>query len=121
MADKWACFGDAVLSLPRNYQMFARMAGVRADNNTLYPAKGLPCDTAYFTSLNVFEDADVDDKKVDSSFHHHSWLNADELRQCIDSYTHAKEDVLEFKTVLSIMDYLKGCGCESRIVMWFHL
>ncbi len=61
----------------RNYQLFAKMAGVRNSDEfyvePLSPPKGLPVDITFLT--------DYDNKHWGSDAHSHSYLNAEEIAQ----------------------------------------
>lgn len=117
----WICLGNTVFDLPRNYQMFALMAGVRANKGlSQYPAKGVPETLSYFIALQVFEDADANFKVLKAFYHHYSWLTVEEFRCCINAYKNEKS-ILDYEAVLATVEFLSIKGCESRIVFWFHL
>lgn len=118
----WNCFGNASLSLPRNYQMFARMAGVRDEHGIcLFPAKGIPGDISYYTAMQVLQDADKDDKTLDPFYHSHSWLDCAALSVCIDAYRGDSGDTAEYRAILSVLRCFEQQNFPSRVVIWFYL
>lgn len=74
LTGKWYYY--APVDIPRNYHLFARMAGVRSYNQKIMPIalpRGLPDHTTLMTQLHN------NDWGVDG--HSHSWLNRQELQQ----------------------------------------
>lgn len=64
----------SVLQIPRNYELFERMAGVRGDvENAIFPPRGMPDDSTVVTQLAC------DFLNVDG--HSHSWVSSEEFKE----------------------------------------
>ena len=110
----WEPFGYGY-NIPRNYIMFAKMAGVRDEgNNTVFNAKGLPED------ISEYIKAEFD--KYLGYYHDPSWLSKDDFQICIESYKEDSQiDILEYKALFAAMNVFEKYRCESRIIFWFEL
>ena len=118
--NSWLCLGE--FFIPRNYQMFSKMAGVRAENyDKLFSQRGLP------EALSMFVDGIYEsDKLYPDCCHSHSWLSADDLRVCINDYNSCSErddidDIVEYKAILASMNTFLENRYDVRIVFWFSL
>ena len=115
---EWEIFGYGYY-IPRNYEMFSRMAGVRSTNNydVLYTAKGIPDDLSEYVKEKYDEE-----NNYEELCHNPSWLNKNEFAYCIDTYSQGKQaEILEYKALLASMVLFEEFMCESRIVFWFML
>ena len=115
--DEWTVFGYGY-NIPRNYEMFSKMAGVRSDKyDALYVAKGLPSDLSEYVkekyaNVSIYEDMS----------HNPSWLSKNEFAYCVDKYSQSKQaEILEYKVLLASMVSFEELMCETRIVFWFIL
>ena len=60
-------------TIPRDYQVFAKMAGVRGDERPIAKPRGLPEDMAFLTRFCANHDGE--------DAHTHSWLDAAEIAE----------------------------------------
>jgi len=117
ITEEWTTFGYGYY-IPSNYEMFAKMAGVRSEKyNTLYRAKGFPEDTADYIKAQYMEA-----NNYEECCHNPSWLNKNEFTHCVDAYNAGKQaEILEYKAVLASMILFEEYKCETRIIFWFAL
>ena len=102
--------------LPRNYDIFALMAGVRSEGRKiLYEARGMPSDLSTPVRIAYEKDSGFD------ITHSPSWLCCGEFGLVIDSYKGDKADILEYEALLAAMSAFEGCGGKARIVFWFMM
>lgn len=110
--DHWYYFAPA--SLPRNYALFAHMAGVRnyGEVQPVAPPRGLP--------ESVQEETREDYEGWTGDAHTASWLNYHEFAQ---AHVLSKGDTLFTSPIvdawLAAMLVLEGNGYQPRIVFWF--
>jgi len=76
--DQWNYY--APVDMWRQYDVFAKMAGVRGTEDAISPPKGLPDDVSTLTRMHV------DSYGFDG--HSHSWLNFDEIMQLVGYFKH---------------------------------
>ena len=106
---------------PRNYDMFALMAGVRnrGDITPLSEPRGLPDDITFLTRY----EADYDG----NDGHNHSWLNIDEIDKLRQSWSENCSENWDFEWKW-VNTYLLGNGFRAvpneniedvRFVFWF--
>jgi len=114
----WTPFSYGSYAIPRNYEMFAKMAGVRSEGReAIFQAKGFPEDASDFVK-SEYEKG----KPGSDCCHDSSWLCWQEFVICVYSYTAGPEtDILEYKALCEAMDVLEAYGSETRIVFWFIL
>lgn len=95
---KWHHYSER--NVPRDYELFEKMAGVRgAPENAISIPRGLP-DTA--TEMTVFA---VDDYGIDG--HSHSWLNSDEIFE-LETWLEEKINVRGMTFISDYWGYLFG-------------
>jgi len=113
----WEPFGYGYY-MPRNYQLFARMAGVRDElHEVLYHPKGIPESLSEFF-LSKYEDS----QKHAECCHHSSWLNNKDFSICMNTCKpDNQKDILEYQALLAAMNVLEENGCDTRVVFWFIL
>ena len=116
ITNDWEPFGYGY-SIPRNYDMFAKMAVVRAEKyNTIFQARGLPDDLSEYVK-------EMYDKIPDDYLRHNpSWLNKNDFEVCVLSYDSSDiSHIIEYKVILSSMSMFEEYNIETRIVFWFML
>lgn len=110
------------IALERPYLLFDLLGGGRGGRNPLYYPRGLPGD--------VTDETYKEYKDGEDEFHHASWLDTQEYRECLDMYYEiigeaGNEDPLfeDFKKKLELIyRYMKDSDDEgepARIVFWF--
>ena len=142
----WSGFGR--MSLPRDYDMFAKLAGVRGDNQMI-PLRGVPVDacmtTRWDNQLYVSEDYPdsdgncspasaerwvndgssqwVDDRKrqvTNPDWHSHSYCSPAELRAVIEAEREINWGVdVRYWAVLAMLEEIERRGGSARLVYWF--
>jgi hypothetical protein len=70
----WHHYGTP--SVDRNYQLFAKMAGVRGDERPIAEPRGLPSDATELTKYDC--------RQWDRDGHTHSYLTAEEIYQLME-------------------------------------
>jgi len=113
ITNEWRPFGYGYY-IPRNYEMFAKMAGVRdKGSNTIFKPRGLPGDISEY----------VREQSEDSEKMHHdfSWLSREEFDICIKGYSASPIDIIEYKAIFASMALFEENKIETRIVFWFIL
>lgn len=117
-----------VLSIKRNYQLFAKMAGVRNYDEVepITEPRGLPPDLSVLTK--------IDWDRGEKNWHTPSWLNGSEIEQIIDWHQKQRNNWnLDFFQVADQWGYLFGNGYDIakypsdypkeiqdiRLVFWF--
>jgi hypothetical protein len=67
---QWEHYGCPFM--PRDYVLYGKMAGVRAEDiDPICPPKGFPTDATFITKIDYYRD-----------YHHHaSWFNIEEIRE----------------------------------------
>ena len=118
IALEWEALVYGPCNIPRNYDMFAKMAGVRSDGRmVLYTAKGIPDNLSEYLKGKYASAGNYE-----GLCHHASWLSKNEFSHCIGSYNASKQtEILEYKAVLASMILLEEYECNARIVFWFML
>lgn len=133
----------AQLEIPRNYEIFNLMAGVRGPNDPLFPLKGIPedsCSTIKMSFGNRIVDTEEEAKfdgtilrleakitidrvklsRIDNDYilksglHSPSWLSTQEFRKVIKSYNRT-----DFTIINAIYMFMKHLKEEARIVFCF--
>lgn len=134
--------------LPRDYEFFSKIAGVRGECESFFEPRGLPEDVNYVISSenNIYiYNSDSDDsctkemaerwvasgiseytnegKSVTNPDHHsHSWLNKDELEEAID-YVNTKCGLgsvsVQYEMIFEVLKKFEEKGCKVRFVFWF--
>ena len=116
ITNEWTAFGYGYY-IPSNYEMFAKMAGVRNEkHNVLYVAKGFPKDATDYIKTEYIKASNYE-----GCCHNPSWLNKNEFADCVDTYDADKVDILEYKAILASMALFETYKCETRIIFWFEL
>ena len=137
----WMAFGKK-FHLPRDYEIFGLMAGVRG-GIAIYPPKGLPDkETLSFDFKNsyylwIYEDSErgatesnaarwvaagyssyvEEDKAVtDPDAHTPSWLTKMEFENVLKRLDYTS---IEYDAVLAAMESFELNGFDARIVFWF--
>lgn len=140
--DRWSHFGGRI-NPGRNYDLFARMAGVRSDGVIVpvAPLRGFPDDAAYAAThgnwIFICDHPDEncctkeraeyyfqccgsryknEERKFVSNpdWHSHSWLTPDEFEAAI------KESCgPEYMAILAAMRCFESLGYQARLVFWF--
>ena len=115
ITEEWTIFGYGYY-IPRNYEMFAKMAGVRSEkDDILYEAKGFPEDSTDDIKIEYEKY-----NKYEECCHTPSWLSKREFAHCIDTYNeNTPNEILEYKAILASMALFEEYECETRIVFWF--
>jgi len=116
ITNEWEPFGYEYY-IPRNYEMFAKMAGVRdKGQETIFQPKGFPENMSEYVSEYVNEMY----KKYEGECHDGSWLNKEEFKICINGYKSGLPiDIIEYKAILASMELFEENGIETRIIFWF--
>lgn len=113
---EWTIFGYGY-SIPRLYEMFAKMAGIRSEKyNILYAAKRFPEDATEFIKEEYNNMSNYE-----GCCHTPSWLSKNEFAHCIDTYSANQSQILEYKALLASMVLFEEYECETRIIFWFTL
>ena len=111
ITDEWMPFGYGYF-IPRNYEMFAKMAGVRDNGQeTIFQPKGFP--------ENISEYVNAMYKQYEGEYHNVSWLNKEEFEICINGYKGSPMDIIEYKAILVSMELFEENKIETRIIFWF--
>jgi hypothetical protein len=110
----WYTFAQD-MELPRDYDMFATLAGVRVPNQYSLKPKGMPNDAELPKSLYT-----------DSEFYSHSWVSYKEYKRVLKNYSRIydfSEEILtphvEYLILFDIMKSFKKKKMESRLIFWF--
>ena len=105
--------------IPRSYQLFERMAGVRGDTEkAIVPPKGLPG--------GLTESTILDRQMDDSDGHSESWLSSSELAQIESEFSDFDEEC-GWLFGNGVAGFLQGCDPDAsalgvtdvRLVFWF--
>lgn len=118
--DKWEHYSAP--EVPRNYALFAKMAGVRnsGDIEPISKPKGLPDDLTNTTKR--------DSLRCDESSHSHSWLDLNELR-ILQKWIYAQKSypLWDFGQVFgnNLASFMEARGefpeiRDVRAVFWFN-
>lgn len=108
--------------VPRNYEMFARMAGVRGDSEPIAKPRGLPGDATTATQWDNYRWGD--------DGHSHSWLSSQEaadLMRWVEEHSGGTEfyrrwDWVAGSDFMGFVDYpddRPGGMDDFRLVFWF--
>ena len=118
ISSQWQPFGYGEYHLPRNYDMFAQMAGVRnKGREVLFHAKGMPYDVSEYVNEKYAKD-----KIHTNEIHSPSWLTKGEFALCVDAYSKSpQKDIVEYKAILAAMSAFESNDCDTRIIFWFTL
>jgi len=139
--ERWQSFGGRI-NPGRNYDIFAKLAGVRSYGDSERPKpKGLPENLGYYAKSDsrLFISEKQPDyegncspesakrwiesgsSKMDGEHwvthpdhHSHSWCDADELEKAVGN-----SDEPEYKAVIAAMRSFEQQGRISRLVYWF--
>lgn len=109
MYGHWKLFGSP--SVPRMYELFSLMAGVRRDRagekySPMFKARGLPETMAWETKDDYL--------KWDADAHSASYLSAREFSKVVDL---VPDPVL--KAIVAAMKTLEWEDLKTRVVFWF--
>jgi len=111
ITNEWSVFGHGYY-MPRNYEMFAKMAGVRSEKQEIiFLPKGFPD--------NVTEYVNEECEKYKNECHDLSWLSKEEFEFCISHYKNSPIDIIEYRAILASMEIFEKNKIETRIVFWF--
>lgn len=142
----WLGFGR--LSLRRDYDLFAKLAGVRGSGQ-MVPSRGMPVDASLATRWDnqlYVSDGDpdgegncskasaerwvsdgssrwVDERKVNVThpdWHSHSYCSPRELREVLEAVRPKVWSIdVQYWAVLAMLDEVERRGGTSRLVFWF--
>ncbi len=96
---------DSSPSISRNYDLFAKMAGVRAYGNSIVPIskpRGTPQDISAVTALDL--------ESWNGDAHSNSWLNADEIKEIIDYHVKSACDIPDYIPEEQVSKYIYEKG-----------
>ncbi len=80
---KWEHYGNP--NVPRNYSLFAKMAGVRGEQDPIVAPRGMPIEASVITELDY--------ERWYGDGHSHSWLNAEEISELCDWYEEYRKNI----------------------------
>ena len=99
------------LNIPRNYSLFARLAGVRTDKpgDQQYPLRGIPDNMSLLTNMDY--------NRGFGDWHHLSWITGKELSDVQDWYereARIRDPEADLCYVFSVFGYLFGNGYDVK-------
>jgi len=111
----WLNFGG-VISVDRNYVLFAKMAGVRRSETVkpMFKQRGVPNDVG-LVAMGILA-------KEWARGHSHSWLTLEEFESVLTSYQlegYEFELDVEWRAMLAAMRTLQDGGHTVRLIFWF--
>lgn len=121
---RWEHYSTPLIK--RDYELFAKMAGVRGEETPISKAKGLPDDMNYLTNFDAI--------RCDGYAHSHSWLNAEEIAALI-YWIEESRKIVGWDFANEYFGYLFGSGWQDfnnfpadrpeglediRFVFWFN-
>lgn len=98
--------------MPRDYQLFNRLAGVRGETAPLVPLRGFPIDSHHTDAWDDFHDGNG---VAELDWHSATWLTPTEFANAVDGVINP--DIV-YQAVLALCRTLER-EYEVRLIMWF--
>lgn len=94
---EWLFYGQ--IHMPRNYELFSLMAGIRGNRQPIVSPKGIPSDLSCITRIHYMD--------YKSDLHHASWFNQEEIEKLM-KYIRGNEELYFGEKWLYIIGWLFG-------------